>query len=217
MNGDKTYAYLLIGIGTLLVTAALVQDSVGTQLILTATGFVSLLAGVVKLRVDEKRASSEEGSTAYRLRLFGASAVVLSTALPYLPLPLDRGETRTAYSFVEVVHAMWLGVEVEGSLSILIFVSVVFAGAAASLLHYSGGYVVLFGVAGYGYVVSLLMEMSFLTVFLTEFRVGMYVATAGAALIVLSSLLRHPPNSDASEDRRFVHESPLHRRSELKR
>ncbi|MFP4188730.1 MAG: hypothetical protein ACOCRA_00570 [Halobacteria archaeon] len=214
MNGDTAHTYLLLGIGAVLAIGATVQEPGGTQVMMAATGFVAFLIGVIKMYVDDRYTSGEEeGARSSRyLRPVGAAMVFLSTLLPYLPLPLERGATRTAYSFVDVVVALASGAQAEGSLSIVIFASVVFAGAAASLLHYSGGYVVLFGVAGYGYVVSLLMEMSILTVFLTEFRSGMYVATAGAVLIVLSSLVAKPPETETTGNRRLIHETPLYDR-----
>jgi hypothetical protein len=213
MGDDTTHTYLLLGIGIVLSLVALGQEPGGTQLVTASTGFLSFLVGVVKMYVDGRYDSDGGARRSSRyLRPVGASLVFLSTLLPYLPLPFDRGATRTAYSFVDISIALASGAEVEGGLSIVIFAAVVLAGAAASLLHYTGGYVVLFGVAGYGYVVSLLMEMSVLTVFLTEFRSGMYVAIAGASLVVLSSLVPEPPEKDTDGDRTFVHESDLYNR-----
>jgi len=214
MNEGNAHTYLLLGIGAALVLAATAQQPGGTQLVLATSGFAAFLAGVLKMYVDGRHAPGGAGETpsSWYLRPAGASIVFLSTLLPYLPLPIDRGATRTAYSFVDVALAMVSGAGVEGGLSIIIFASVVFAGAAASLLHYSGGYVVLFGVAGYGYVVSLLMEMGMLTVFLNEFRVGMYAAVLGAVLVILSSLVTPPGDEGEVRDRSFLHETAYSRR-----
>lgn len=214
MSGDAVHTYLLLCIGAVLAIGATVQEPGGTQMILAVTGFVAFFVGLLKMYLDERYALERNGAarSSRYLRPVGASLVFLSTVLPYLPLPLDRGATRTAYSFVDVVLAFASGAEAEGGLSIVIFASVIFAGAAASLLHYSGGYVVLFGVAGYGYVVSLLMEMSILSVFLTEFRSGMYVATMGAFLIIISSLVTEPPKKETGSDRSLIHESPMYDR-----
>ncbi|MCX2818699.1 hypothetical protein EGH25_04955 [Haladaptatus sp. F3-133] len=213
MGDDTTHTYLLLGIGGVLSFVAVGQKPGGTQLVTASTAFVAFLVGLVKMYVDGRyETDGDAGGLSGYLRPVGASLVFLSTFLPYLPLPFDRGVTREPYSFAEVVVALASGAGVEGSLSIVIFAAVVFAGAAASLLHYTGGYVVLFGVAGYGYVVSLVMEMSVLTVLLTEFRSGTYVATAGALLVILSSLIRKPPKAETDTDRRFVHQTELYSR-----
>jgi hypothetical protein len=203
MRGGKIHGYALSTIGMVVMAGVVLQDSLGTQLLLSGVGFLSFFVGLLLVRTEKRKIAVDKGSR--RLRLIGSAMVFLSMLLPYLPLPLEQGTTRTAYSFTDLVHKMWLGVGVEGDLSLLIFASVVFAGAAASLLHYSGGYVVLFGVTGYGYVVSLLMEVSFLQVFLTEFRAGVYVATAGGVLVVFSSLFGHGKRKKNRVE--FIHES----------
>lgn len=219
MKEDVLHGYLLTGIGIVLVVQALTQESLNTQMILSVTGFLAVFIGLLKLRIEEKYImeyyGKEDGGMQY-LRPVGALMVFFSTVLPYLPMPLERGATRDAYSFIDLLHAMWLGIEIEGGITLLIFVSVVFAGAAASLLHYSGGYVVLFGVAGYGYVVSLLMEMSIAYVFMSEFRSGMYVAMVGAALIILSSLFRYRPEGGCEKQRNpeFIHEKRSQKRTD---
>lgn len=204
MNARGIHGCALSAIGVLLMADVALQDSLGTQLLLSGVGLFTFLLGLLLFQTDREKTDVDDRGSG-RLRLIGSSAVFLSMLLPYLPLPLERGTTRTAYSFLELAQTMWLGVDVEGDLSLLIFASVALAGAAASLIHYSGGYVVLFGVTGYGYVVSLLMEMSFLQVFLTEFRAGVYVATVGGVLVVISSLFGH--GGGKKEEVEFIHES----------
>ena len=193
MEENSVIGYVLVAIGVSLVVLALSKTSINVQLALSLTGFLSAFVGLVMMRFNEKQRverGKESGGLKY-LRPLGSLMVLFSTALPYLPLPLEHGKTREAYSFVDLIYAVSTGAEVEGGITLLIFVAVVFAGASASLLHYSGGYVILFGVAGYTYVVSLLMDMGVLRVFLTEFRAGIYLTTAGALLIILSPLVRH--------------------------
>lgn len=204
MRGGKIHGYALSSVGVVIMADVVLQDSLVTQLLLSGIGFLSFLVGLLLLRTEKRKTAVEDRGSA-RLRLAGSAMVFLSILLPYLPLPLEQETARTAYSFLNLAHKIWLGVGVEGDLSLLIFASVVFAGAAASLLHYSGGYVVLFGVTGYGYVVSLLMKMSFPQVFFTEFRAGVYVATAGGVLVVFSSLFGYGRRK--KEKVEFIHES----------
>lgn len=205
MGENVIHGYALLSIGATVLAGILLQESLGTQLVLAGLGFAFFMAGVMVVSTKGRKKETQKTTGSGYLRAAGSIVVLLSMGLPYLPLPIEPGSTRTAYSFVGLVHEMWLGTEVPGALSLLIFASVVFAGAAASFLHYTGGYVVLFGVTGYTHIVSLLIDKGVFRVFLTEFRVGVYVATAGGLLVVLSSLLRGRKESGGATE--FIHES----------
>jgi len=209
MGENVIHGYALLSIGATVLAGILLQESLGAQMVLSGLGFAFFMAGVMVVSTDSGNDERRQTTVSGYLRTAGSVVVLLSMGLPYLPLPIEPVSTRTAYSFVGLVHEMWLGTEVAGALSLLIFASVVFAGAAASLLHYTGGYVVLFGVTGYTHIVSLLIDKGVFNVFLTEFRVGVYVATAGGLLVVLSSLLRGEKERGGATE--FIHESYRYR------
>ncbi|MFP4175087.1 MAG: hypothetical protein ACLFSW_04835 [Halobacteriales archaeon] len=178
-----------------------------TQILGVMGGFVAAVAGVVMVFGDTGE-SLEAGSgavtetdTPARVRLLGIVITLGSLALPYVRLPLALGTERETYSFLDIImglnagsltlEALSGGGELGGGLTLLIFVSVVIAGAFASILHHIGGYVVLFGAAGYGYVVSLTVDAQPVDVVVSEFQIGLYVAVIGALIIVGSSFLSY--------------------------
>ncbi|MFP4188608.1 MAG: hypothetical protein ACLFR5_04265 [Halobacteriales archaeon] len=178
-----------------------------TQILGVMGGFVAAVAGVVMVFGDTGE-SLEAGSgavtetdTPARVRLLGIVITLGSLALPYIRLPFGSagGVERTGYSFVGIVSGLYqgsitlasLGEDLSGGFVLLIFAAVVIAGAFASILHHIGGYVVLFGAAGYGYVVSLTVDAQPVDVVVSEFQIGLYVAVIGALIIVGSSFLSY--------------------------
>lgn len=207
-----------LGIGMIAVGVALVvfgarADST-TQMVAVFGGFIVSVAGVVSVfggtgdRLESGSGSVTENDTPARVRLLGVAVTLASLALPYIRLPLKLGAERETYSFVRIVmelnqglltlEALSGGGELAGGLTLLIFVSVVIAGAFASILHHLGGYVVLFGAAGYGYVVVQVTGAEPAAVIATEFQMGLYVAVVGALIIVGSSFLSY---TTAEKDR----------------
>jgi len=191
-----------LGIGTAVLglavmTFGITQDA-GSELQVLAVGggFMATTAGIVMLVTEgggdlEAGGRPTEKDTPTRVRLVGVVVALASLALPYIRVPLDPGAERTAYSLVGLVEAIRAGTEVDGGLTLLIFMAVVIAGAFASVLHHVGGYVVLFGAAGYGYVVVELTGAEPVEVLLSEFQIGLYVALVGALVIVASSFLSY--------------------------
>lgn len=166
------------------------------QVISVAGGFIAATAGIIMVFTGGKErleagGRPTENDTPTRVRLVGVLVTLASLALPYIRVPLNPEAERTAYSLIGLIEAIQAGVEVEGGLTLLIFMAVVIAGAFASILHHVGGYVVLFGAAGYGYVVVELTGAEPLEVLLSEFQIGLYVALFGALVIVASSFLSY--------------------------
>jgi hypothetical protein len=198
-----------IGIGLIAAGVALVivgARADGTsQMVAVFGGFVLSITGVVSLfggrgdSLETGTGAVTETDTPARVRLLGVFVTLASLGLPYIQLPLGGGGER--YSFVGILmglnsdtitlQALSAGNDLAGGLTLLIFASVVIAGAFASILHHLGGYVVLFGAAGYGYVVSEVTEAAPLQVILSEFRIGLYVAVVGALIIVASSFFSY--------------------------
>lgn len=210
--GDRVHGYSMLVIGGLLMAGVLLQDSLGTQLVLSGIGFLFFSSGLIFALSSKDNEKTSETKVSVYLRMLGSFLVIISTALPYLPLPMGSEAARSSYSIIGLVQEIWAGAEIEGALVLIIFASVVVAGAAASLLHYSGGYVVLFGITGYTHIVTLLTDKGIFGVILTEFRSGVYLATAGGLLVVLSSLLRDRMERGGQAD--FIHESYRYRSRE---
>ena len=178
-----------------------------TQIFGVMGGFVAAVAGVVMLfggtgdSLETGSGAVTETDTPARARLAGVLVTLGSLALPYVRLPLTPdGVERMSYSFVSVVNGLYQGSltlqalsgdDLAGGFILLLFASVVIAGAFASILHHLGGYVVLFGAAGYGYIVGLVTEATPTEIVVSEFGVGLYVAVAGALIIVASSFMKY--------------------------
>jgi hypothetical protein len=196
----------LLAAGVVLVVVGARADGT-SQIVAVFGGFVVSVAGVVALfggtgdSLETTSGSVSETDTPARVRLLGAGVALASLALPYVRLPLGvSGVDRTAYSFLSVVNGLYQGSltlqalsgeDLAGGFVLLVFASVVIAGAFASVLHHLGGYVVLFGAAGYGYVVRLVTEAQPVEVVVSEFQAGLYVAVVGALLIVGSSFMKY--------------------------
>jgi len=200
------------GLGAALMAAGVVLVIVGaraggtesqTQIVGVLGGFVAAVAGVIMVfggtgeSLETGSGAVTETDTPARVRLLGVGVTLASLALPYIRLPLVRtgGVERTGYSFVGLLNGLYqgsitlasLGENLSGGFVLLIFAAVVIAGAFASILHHLGGYVVLFGAAGYGYVVSLTVDAQPVEIVVSEFQIGLYIAVVGALLIVGSS------------------------------
>lgn len=159
-------------------------------------GFITTVLGMGTLLFQKKGMETRgeqqgETDTPTRVRLIGIGVTLSSLLLPYIAVPLDPSAGRTAYSFLGLLNALWVGTEVDGGLTLLIFMSVVIAGAFSSFLHHVGGYVVLFGAVGYGYIVRELVGRAPLEIVLYEFQMGLYVALFGASVIIASSFLTY--------------------------
>jgi len=124
---------------------------------------------------------------------------LVSLALPYIKVPLEVGTDRTGQSLISLANALRTGGEVDFVL--LFLMSVVFVGAFISILHHIGGYLILFGTALYGYLGSELLGISLSQVLVNEFELGLYVAVAGALIIVGSSIMSYEA---VERDRSFV-------------
>jgi hypothetical protein len=74
---------------------------------------------------------------------------------------------------------------------LLVLLSVVVAGGFISILHHIGGYMILFGTAGYGYFLMDSLGIGITQIVMHEFGLGMYVGLLGALVIVGSSLLSY--------------------------
>jgi hypothetical protein len=196
-----------VGIG-LVVLGSQIGGGDQMAVVVVAGGFISSMAGVIVLFTDAGSGSLESGTgrtsetdTPARVRLLGVFVTLASLALPYIRLPLVLGEEREMYSFVEIIMGLNEGSltlqmlsggnELDGGLTLLIFVSVVIAGAFASILHHLGGFVVLFGTAGYGYVITEVTSAEPIDVVVSEFQIGLYVALVGALIIVASSFMSY--------------------------
>ncbi len=206
--GVSKSGFVVLSIGTVILVGGATREIFYLRLILALLGFATVIGGFVIVYMEEVYARKYLGERTFSkqyVRLFGASVVFASTFLPYLPIPLEYGATRDAYSYIGLLNAIRLGADIEGGLTLLIFVGVVFAGASLSLLHYTGGYVVLFGITGYGYVASILLRMDVTEVILTEFRTGMYAAATGAFIVILSSFFRYCPEETERKDIDMLH------------
>lgn len=204
------------GLGAALMAAGVVLVIVGArsggtesqaQIVGVLGGFVAAVAGVIMLfggtgeSLETGSGAVSETDTPARVRLAGVLVTLASLALPYIRLPFGSAEgvERIGYSFVGIVNGLYqgsitlasLGEDLSGGFVLLIFAAVVIAGAFASILHHLGGYVVLFGAAGYGYVVSLTVDAQPVEIVVSEFQIGLYVAVAGALIIVGSSFLSY--------------------------
>lgn len=200
-------ALMAVGVVLVIVGARAGGTESQTQIVGVLGGFIASVAGVIMLfggRGDSLETGSgavTETDTPARVRLLGVAVTLASLTLPYIRLPLELGAGRDTYSFVRIVMELNQGLLTLGALSgggrraggltLLIFVSVVVAGAFASILHHLGGYVVLFGAAGYGYVVAQVTGAEPVDVVVSEFQIGLYVAVVGALIIVGSSFLSY--------------------------
>jgi len=186
---------LVIGLGVTVFGIRLGADS-GIRIPALSGGFITTVLGMGALlfqrRGMETRGEKQgETDTPTRVRLIGIGVTLSSLLLPYIAVPLDPSGERVAYSFIGLLNALRVGTEVDGGLTLLIFMSVVMAGAFSSFLHHVGGYVVLFGSVGYGYIVRELVGRAPLEIVLYEFQMGLYVALFGASVIIASSFLSY--------------------------
>jgi hypothetical protein len=196
----------LMAVGVAMVILGARADG-NSQVLGVMGGFVAAVAGVVMVfggtgdSLESGSGAVTETDTPARVRLLGVAVTLASLALPYIRLPLTLGADRDMYSFVGIVTELNQGILTlealsgggrrAGGLTLLIFVSVVVAGAFASILHHLGGYVVLFGAAGYGYVITQVTGAEPVTVVVSEFQTGLYVAVVGAVVIIGSSFLSY--------------------------
>ena len=164
------------------------------QIIGVLGGFILFAVGIgtiFDIRGIESRSRPTASDTPAKVRLLGAAIALGSLFLPYVHLPLETGVTRVSYSFIDLVGALYAGTSVEGGFLLLLLMSIVIAGAFISLLHHIGGYLVLFGVAGYGYLIMESLGAEAMAVVVHEFQLGLYVGLVGGLIIAASSLLNY--------------------------
>jgi len=170
---------------------------IGAGVVATFLGMALILADVHSGESEKNKGVKKDNPT--RVRLVGVVVTLVSLALPYIKVPLEVGTDRTGQSLISLANALRTGGEVDFVL--LFLMSVVFVGAFISILHHIGGYLILFGTAFYGYLGSELLGISLSQVLVNEFELGLYVAVAGALIIVGSSIMSYEA---VERDRSFV-------------
>ena len=183
------------------------QESGSNLQIVGVMGGFFLFAGGMGTLFDQRGLNSRdrptESDTPTRVRLLGVAVVLGSLLLPYAYMPLELSANRSGYSFVTLVRALLEGTQLDGGFTLLLLTSIVIAGGFISILHHIGGYMVLFGTAGYGYFVMDHLGIEAGQVVMHEFGLGIYIALVGALIIVASSFLTY----DTADTERGVYGS----------
>jgi len=191
----KRLGILLAVAGVALAVIGLRQDSGSNlQMVGVMGGFILFAGGLGSLadvRGVQSRDRPEESDTPTRVRLLGVVVVLGSVLLPYSYLPLETGAGRSGYSFLSLVNALYSGTQLDGSFMLLVLLTVVVFGGFISILHHIGGYIMLFGVVGYGYYLMDTLEIEIAQIVMNEFGLGMYMGFVGALVIVGSSFLSY--------------------------
>jgi len=191
----KKLGIVLSAVGIALLVWGIRMDTESNmQIVALSGGFIAAVIGMGAIFVqgpgmEAKGEYQGASDTPTRIRIVGILVTLASLALPYIRVPLDAAPEGTSYSFIGLINALRLGTQVEGSFTLLIFMSVVVAGAFASLLHHVGGYIVIFGTVGYGYIIRELTGGEPIQILLNEFQIGLYVAILGASIIIGSSFV----------------------------
>jgi hypothetical protein len=206
MRKSLGFALIAAGVVFVVIGARSGGQGSGTRILGVMGGFVTAVTGVVMAfggtgeSLETGSGAVTETDTPARVRIIGVLVTLGSLALPYVRLPVKLGAERTSYSFVSVINGLYQGSltlqtlsgdDLAGGFTLLLFASVVIAGAFASILHHLGGYVVLFGAAGYGYILGLVTDGTPTEIPFSEFQIGLYVAVAGALVIVASSFMKY--------------------------
>lgn len=181
--------------GIVVAIFGLRQDSGSNlQMVGVMGGFILFAAGLgtlADIRGVQSRERPEESDTPTRVRLLGVVVVLGSVFLPYSYLPLEAGAGRSGYSFLDLVSALYSGIQLDGGFMLLVLMTVVVFGGFISILHHIGGYLMLFGAVGYGYYLMDTLGIEIAQVVMNEFGLGMYIGLVGALVIVGSSFLSY--------------------------
>ncbi len=198
----KKTSIILMVAGIALMTAGGAVEELGEmQAMAVAGGFVATLAGIILFMKDAQQRTHKEGDLATdrrsRVRIVGVAISLASLALPYLRVPIpespDSQIQRESISFAEIVYNLSVGSPVEVEVAMLFFAMIVLAGGFIAVFHHLGGYLILFGSMGVGFMLMDMLQATPRTLLFQELQPGIWVAVLGSIVIIASSFISYDP------------------------